>query len=81
MQIADHFRQQIVDGALPQNTKLPPIAEIAEEWGVATATAAKGVKQLQGRGVCAVLDAGHVRGPRKETDERIGLPPTPAGDG
>ncbi|MFI2353011.1 GntR family transcriptional regulator [Streptomyces sp. NPDC019443] len=50
IQIADHFRQQIVDGALPQDTKLPSIAEIAEEWGVATATAAKGVKQLQAEG-------------------------------
>lgn len=50
MQIADHFRQKIVDGVLPQDTKLPSIAEIAEEWGVATATAAKGVKQLQAEG-------------------------------
>jgi DNA-binding GntR family transcriptional regulator len=50
MQIADHFRQKIIDGALTQDTKLPPIAEIAEEWGVATATAAKGVKQLQAEG-------------------------------
>ncbi|WP_405616591.1 GntR family transcriptional regulator [Streptomyces sp. NBC_01511] len=50
MQIADHFRQQIIDGALTQDTKLPSIAEIASEWGVATATAAKGVKQLQAEG-------------------------------
>lgn len=50
MQIADHFRQQIVDGVLTQDTKLPSIAEVAEEWGVATATAAKGIKQLQAEG-------------------------------
>ncbi|WP_156721391.1 GntR family transcriptional regulator [Streptomyces apocyni] len=50
MQIADHFRQKIIDGVLTQDTKLPPIAEIAEEWGVATATAAKGIKQLQAEG-------------------------------
>ncbi|MGV9883797.1 GntR family transcriptional regulator [Streptomyces sp. NPDC003006] len=50
MQIADHFRQKIVDGVLTQDTKLPSISEIAEEWGVATATAAKGIKQLQAEG-------------------------------
>ncbi|UQI43213.1 GntR family transcriptional regulator [Streptomyces sp. HU2014] len=50
MQIADHFRQKILDGVLAQDTKLPSIAEIAEEWGVATATAAKGIKQLQAEG-------------------------------
>lgn len=50
VQIADHFRQKIIDGVLTADTKLPPIAEIAEEWGVATATAAKGIKQLQAEG-------------------------------
>ncbi|QEU93258.1 GntR family transcriptional regulator [Streptomyces kanamyceticus] len=50
MQIADHFRQQIIDGVLTQDTKLPSVADIAEEWGVATATAAKGLKQLQAEG-------------------------------
>ncbi|AZK96149.1 MULTISPECIES: GntR family transcriptional regulator [Streptomyces] len=50
MQIANHFRQRIVDGELAPGAKLPSIAEIAGEWGVATATAAKGVKQLQADG-------------------------------
>lgn len=50
IQIADHFRQKIIDGALPQSSKLPPIADIAKEWGVATATAAKAIKQLQAEG-------------------------------
>ncbi|MEU2270732.1 GntR family transcriptional regulator [Streptomyces olindensis] len=50
MQIADHFRLKIKDGELPQESKLPSIADIAREWGVATATAAKAVKQLQEEG-------------------------------
>ncbi|MFD8338505.1 GntR family transcriptional regulator [Streptomyces solisilvae] len=50
VQITDHFRQQINDGVLAQDTKLPSIAEIANEWGVATATAAKAIKQLQAEG-------------------------------
>jgi GntR family transcriptional regulator len=50
VQIADHFRQKIVEGVLAPDTRLPSIAEIAQEWGVATATAAKGIKQLQAEG-------------------------------
>lgn len=50
MQIANHFRQRIVDGAIAPGVKLPSIAEIAAAWGVATATAAKGIKQLQAEG-------------------------------
>ncbi|MGV9895489.1 GntR family transcriptional regulator [Streptomyces tendae] len=50
MQIADHFRVKIKEGELPQEAKLPSIADIARDWGVATATAAKGIKQLQEEG-------------------------------
>ncbi|MFJ6568179.1 GntR family transcriptional regulator [Streptomyces sp. NPDC091292] len=50
MQIAHHFRQKILDGEIAPDAKLPSIAEISEEWGVATATAAKGIKQLQAEG-------------------------------
>ncbi|MFD7546959.1 GntR family transcriptional regulator [Streptomyces sp. NPDC059816] len=50
IQIANHFRQKIVDGELTQDVKLPSIAEISTEWGVATATAAKAIKQLQAEG-------------------------------
>ncbi|MGS2587696.1 GntR family transcriptional regulator [Streptomyces hebeiensis] len=50
VQIADHFRQMIIDGVLAADVKLPSIAAISEEWGVATATAAKGIKQLQAEG-------------------------------
>ncbi|GHI07256.1 GntR family transcriptional regulator [Streptomyces cellostaticus] len=50
IQIADHFRTKINEGALPQDAKLPSIADIARDWGVATATAAKAIKQLQDEG-------------------------------
>ncbi|WP_246530874.1 GntR family transcriptional regulator [Streptomyces bathyalis] len=50
MQITEHYRQKIIDGVLAPDSKLPSIAEIAEEWGVATATAAKSIKQLQTEG-------------------------------
>ncbi|MGW0761946.1 GntR family transcriptional regulator [Streptomyces sp. NPDC002814] len=50
VQIADHFRAKIKDGELPQESKLPSIADVAREWGVATATAAKAIKQLQDEG-------------------------------
>ncbi|MFI1868243.1 GntR family transcriptional regulator [Streptomyces jumonjinensis] len=50
MQIANHFRQKIIDGEIGPGARLPSIAELSEEWGVATATAAKGIKQLQAEG-------------------------------
>lgn len=50
VQITDHFRKQIIDGALVRDAQLPSIAAIAREWGVATATAAKAIKQLQAEG-------------------------------
>ncbi|WP_406414990.1 GntR family transcriptional regulator [Streptomyces sp. NBC_01614] len=50
MQIADDLRVKIKEGVLPQDARLPSIAELAREWGVATATAAKAIKQLQDEG-------------------------------
>lgn len=47
VQITDHYRQLIVNGDLPEGERLPAIASIAEEWGVAAATAAKAITQLQ----------------------------------
>jgi GntR family transcriptional regulator len=47
VQITDHFRQQILDGELAQGAKLPTVKEVAQEWGVATATASKAIGQLQ----------------------------------
>ena len=47
VQIQDHLRSQILDGALPEGARLPSIADIAEEWEVARATAAKAIEGLQ----------------------------------
>jgi GntR family transcriptional regulator len=50
MQIAEDFRVKIKEGALPQDARLPSITDIAREWGVATATAAKAIRHLQDEG-------------------------------
>jgi GntR family transcriptional regulator len=50
VQIQDHFRSQILDGTLAEGTRLPSIAAISEEWGVAGATAAKAIAGLQVEG-------------------------------
>jgi len=50
IQIQDHFRTQILDGTLAEGTRLPSIAEIAREWEVAPATAAKAIASLQVEG-------------------------------
>lgn len=50
MQIQDHYRSQILNGTLPEGARLPSISAIAEEWGVAAATAAKAVSGLQVEG-------------------------------
>lgn len=45
-QITDYYRQLILSGGLSEGEKLPTIVEVAREWEVATATAAKGIGQL-----------------------------------
>jgi GntR family transcriptional regulator len=50
-QIADHYRDAILMGDLQPGLRLPSIAEIADEWGVAKATAAKAITRLQVEGV------------------------------
>lgn len=51
MQVTGHFRRQIQDGILLEGAKLPTVAEIEREWGVARATAAKAIAQLQVEGL------------------------------
>jgi GntR family transcriptional regulator len=46
IQIQDHFRTLILTGELPEGARLPSIDEIAKEWGVAKATAAKSIAAL-----------------------------------
>jgi GntR family transcriptional regulator len=50
IQIQDHYRSQILDGTLTEGERLPSITAIAEEWGVASATAAKALAGLQVEG-------------------------------
>lgn len=51
MQVTNHFRQQIQDGTLPEGARLPTVADIEREWGIARATAAKAIAQLQVEGL------------------------------
>ena len=50
MRIADHYRRQIIDGDLAPGAKLPTIKQLADQHGVATATAANAIQQLQVEG-------------------------------
>jgi GntR family transcriptional regulator len=51
VQIADRYRREIIDGTREAGARLPTIAEIAKEYNVATATAAKAITQLQVEGL------------------------------
>ena len=50
VQITNHYRDEILDGSLRPAARLPAIAEIAEQWGVAAGTAARAIAQLQVEG-------------------------------
>ncbi|WP_218023637.1 UTRA domain-containing protein [Nocardia vulneris] len=50
MQIAEHYRLLIRNGELTEGAKLPSVVEIANDWKVATATAAKALNQLRVEG-------------------------------
>lgn len=50
VQIQDHYRTAILDETIKEGERLPSIAALAEEWGVAAATAAKAVSGLQVEG-------------------------------
>jgi GntR family transcriptional regulator len=49
-QIANSYRALILSGEIAAGAKLPPITQIAAEWGVSNATAAKAISQLQVEG-------------------------------
>ncbi|WP_280409464.1 GntR family transcriptional regulator [Nocardia brasiliensis] len=50
LQIASHFRELIKKGELAEGAKLPSVAEVAQGWQVASATAAKALGQLRTEG-------------------------------
>lgn len=47
VQVADHYRAQILDGTLTEGDRLPSVTEIGQEWGISPATAGRGIGQLQ----------------------------------
>jgi len=49
-QIANFYRDLILNGELQPGARLPAVSEIAESWGVASGTAAKAIGQLQVEG-------------------------------
>jgi GntR family transcriptional regulator len=51
LQITNHFREAIIDGRLEAGSRLPSIVDIARDFSVATATAAKAITQLQVEGL------------------------------
>lgn len=58
VQIAEHFRLLIKNGELSEGARLPSVAEIADAWTVATATAAKALNQLRAEGYARSTNQG-----------------------
>ncbi|MGP3636747.1 GntR family transcriptional regulator [Streptomyces sp. 24-1644] len=48
MQVVQHLKQQILNGELKDGDRLPAVRQIAEEWNLAHATAAKVLATLRG---------------------------------
>nr|WP_011475430.1 GntR family transcriptional regulator [Streptomyces sp. 44414]ABC67368.1 pRL2-5 [Streptomyces sp. 44414] len=48
MQVVQHFKQQILSGELKDGDRLPAVRQIAEDWNLAHATAAKVLATLRG---------------------------------
>lgn len=51
LQIADDLRRAITDGTYKAGERLPAVRALAEQYGVANATAAKSVEVLQQAGI------------------------------
>ncbi|CAK7279215.1 GntR family transcriptional regulator [Streptomyces misionensis] len=58
IQVTDHYRSQIQDGVLAEGDRLPAVTAIAREWGIAHATAAKAIQQLQVEGLITTSPRG-----------------------
>ncbi|MGW5684621.1 GntR family transcriptional regulator [Nonomuraea sp. NPDC003754] len=59
LQVVAHIRQQIMSGELREGDRVPTGRQIAEEWGVAIATATKVITTLRSEGL---VDAAPGRG-------------------
>lgn len=58
VQVADHYRRQIVDGELAEGAKLPIVTEIADAWKVAPGTVSRAMSQLQVEGLVTTTARG-----------------------
>lgn len=58
VQITDHYRTQIIEGAIPEGARLPGVHDVAKEWGVSAATAAKAMSQLGVEGLIVTSPRG-----------------------
>jgi GntR family transcriptional regulator len=58
VQIANHYRQLILDGVFTEGDRLPTVAEIGKEWNVSASTASRGIGQLDIEGFVRVLARG-----------------------
>lgn len=58
MQVADHYREQIVSGQLPSGTQLPPARAIAVELGVSVGTVVHAIEHLKVSGLVRTSQAG-----------------------
>jgi DNA-binding GntR family transcriptional regulator len=55
LQVAAYYRAQIERGELAPHARLPSIATLVQEWGIARATAAKALKVLTDAGLAEVV--------------------------
>jgi GntR family transcriptional regulator len=55
MQVVQHFKQQILNGELKDGDRLPAVRQIAEDWNLAHATAAKVLATLRGDNLAVAL--------------------------
>lgn len=51
LQIADHLRRAVAEGEIKAGEKLPAVRTLAQDYGIANATAAKAVEVLRQEGI------------------------------
>lgn len=60
LQVTTHYRDRILSGALKDGDRLPSTRALADEWGVAKATAEKVLRALTSEGLAVTSQAGSV---------------------
>ena len=55
--LADHLAARIETGELPNGSRLPGERDLADEYGVAVATARRAIQELRDRGLVVTLPA------------------------